>query len=68
MSIDFLPQVLLHCYALDGITGHLFYPSGLHSLTDPEDYKIMHEISYSTGLRRRPDFALIPLECLTITI
>ncbi|KAI0747580.1 cytochrome P450 [Fomes fomentarius] len=43
--------VLLHCYALDGITGHLFYPSGLHSLTDPDDYKIMQELSYSNPLR-----------------
>ena len=45
-------QVLLHCFALDGITGHLFYPQGLHSLTDPSDLKIMQEMSYSSGLIR----------------
>ncbi|PIL35051.1 cytochrome P450 [Ganoderma sinense ZZ0214-1] len=43
---------LLHCFALDGITGHLFYPSGLHSQTSPSDHKIMEELCYQDGLRR----------------
>ncbi|KAI0354842.1 cytochrome P450 [Trametes cingulata] len=45
--------VLLHCYALDGITGHLFHPHGLHSLTDPHDLEMMKELSYSNGLRKQ---------------
>ena len=43
-------QDWLHCYALDGISGHLYHPRGLHSLTDPEDHKIMSEMTYSNGL------------------
>ncbi|PIL35052.1 cytochrome P450 [Ganoderma sinense ZZ0214-1] len=43
---------LLHCFALDGITGHLFYPSGLHSQTSPADHKLMEELCYKHGLRR----------------
>ncbi|TBU44047.1 cytochrome P450 [Dichomitus squalens] len=43
---------LLHCFSLDGITGHLFHPSGLHSQSDPKDHKFMEELSYSSGLRR----------------
>ncbi|KAI0365355.1 cytochrome P450 [Pilatotrama ljubarskyi] len=50
-SVDI--YVLLHCYALDGITGHLFYPHGLHSLTDPHDLEMMKELSYSNGLRKQ---------------
>ncbi|KAI0629803.1 cytochrome P450 [Trametes polyzona] len=45
--------VWLHCYALDGITGHLFYPHGLHSLTDPRDLEIMKELSYSSNLKKQ---------------
>ncbi|RDX48819.1 cytochrome P450 [Lentinus brumalis] len=44
--------VLLHCFALDAITGHLFHPRGLHSLNNPAELKIMQELSYSNGLRR----------------
>lgn len=44
-----IPQILLHCYALDGITGHLFYPHGLHSLSDEHDLAIMKELSYSSN-------------------
>ncbi|KAI9065996.1 cytochrome P450 [Trametes sanguinea] len=50
-SVDI--YALLHCYALDGVTGHLFYPHGTHSLSDPEDLKIMKELSYSNGLRKQ---------------
>ncbi|KAL1937820.1 hypothetical protein VTO73DRAFT_12839 [Trametes versicolor] len=46
-SVDI--YVLLHCYALDGITGHLFYPHGLHSLSDEHDLAIMKELSYSSN-------------------
>ncbi|KAI0823955.1 cytochrome P450 [Trametes gibbosa] len=45
--------ILLHCYALDGITGHLFYPHGLHSLTDANDFEIMKELSYSNNRRKQ---------------
>ncbi|KAI0738891.1 cytochrome P450 [Daedaleopsis nitida] len=38
---------LLHCFALDGITNHLFYPRGLHSLSNDEDYKLMKELTYT---------------------
>ncbi|KAH9891884.1 cytochrome P450 [Cubamyces lactineus] len=44
---------LLHCYALDGITGHLFHPHGTHSITDPNDLAIMKELSYSTSLKKQ---------------
>ena len=47
-------QDWLHCYALDGISGHLYHPRGLHSLTDPEDHKIMSEMTYSSGLTSMP--------------
>ncbi|KAI1783564.1 cytochrome P450 [Ganoderma leucocontextum] len=50
LSVDIYD--LLHCFSLDGITGHLFYPNGLHSVTDPEDHKLMEELSYTNGLRR----------------
>ncbi|OSC98049.1 cytochrome P450 [Trametes coccinea BRFM310] len=50
-SVDI--YALLHCYALDGVTGHLFYPHGTHSLTDAEDLKIMKELSYANGLTKQ---------------
>ncbi|KAM5540759.1 hypothetical protein V8D89_005403 [Ganoderma adspersum] len=43
---------LLHCFSLDGITGHLFYPRGLRSQTDSKDHKLMEELCYTHGLRR----------------
>ncbi|KAI0671192.1 cytochrome P450 [Trametes maxima] len=43
----------LHCYALDGITGHLFYPHGLHSLTEPRDLDMMKELSYSSNRKKQ---------------
>ncbi|KAH9850147.1 cytochrome P450 [Lenzites betulinus] len=45
--------IWLHCYALDGITGHLFYPHGLHSLSDAHDLEIMKELSYSSNLQKQ---------------
>ncbi|KAI0775634.1 cytochrome P450 [Trametes elegans] len=45
--------VLLHCFALDGVTGHMFYPNGLHSLTDPGDFAMMKELTYPTILKEQ---------------
>lgn len=41
----------LHCFALDGASQHLFAPYGTNSLSDPEDFKIMEEMSYADSLR-----------------
>jgi hypothetical protein len=43
--------VHLHCFALDGASQHLFAPHGTNSLSDPEDFKIMEEMSYADSLR-----------------
>ncbi|KEQ92507.1 hypothetical protein AUEXF2481DRAFT_7592 [Aureobasidium subglaciale EXF-2481] len=43
--------VHLHCFALDGASQHLFAPYGTNSLKDPEDFKIMEEMSYADSLR-----------------
>ncbi|KAG9517829.1 cytochrome P450, partial [Aureobasidium melanogenum] len=43
--------VHLHCFALDGASQHLFAPYGTNSLSDPEDFKIMQEMSYADSLR-----------------
>ncbi|KAI4716704.1 putative cytochrome P450 [Aureobasidium sp. EXF-10727] len=43
--------VHLHCFALDGASQHLFAPYGTNSLEDPEDFKIMQEMSYADSLR-----------------
>jgi hypothetical protein len=43
--------VHLHCFALDGASQHLFAPHGTNSLSDPEDFKIMQEMSYADSLR-----------------
>ncbi|KAI0671276.1 cytochrome P450 [Trametes maxima] len=37
---------LLHCYSLDGVTGHMFNPNGLHSLTEPRDFAMMKQLTY----------------------
>ncbi len=49
-----ITQLLLHCFALDGITGHMFHPHGLHSLTDPRDFAMMEELTYPTLLKGMP--------------
>ncbi|EPQ55074.1 cytochrome P450 [Gloeophyllum trabeum ATCC 11539] len=45
--------VPLHCYALDGITHHLFHPFGTHAVEDDEDLKMMQELSYHDSLKSR---------------
>jgi cytochrome P450 len=45
--------VTLHCYALDGASHFLFNPGGTDSLNDPEDLKLMRELSYHDSLRQR---------------
>ncbi|KAH0536825.1 hypothetical protein FGG08_006323 [Glutinoglossum americanum] len=50
-SIDV--YVYLHCYALDCITHLLFHPFGTRSIEDPEDLKMMQELSYSDSLKAR---------------
>ncbi|KAI0642824.1 cytochrome P450 [Trametes meyenii] len=37
---------LLHCYSLDGVTGHMFSPNGLRSLTEPRDFAMMKQLTY----------------------
>ena len=44
--------VKLHCYALDGVTHHLFHPYGTNSLTDPKDLEMMKELSYHDSMQR----------------
>lgn len=51
-------KVHLHCFALDGASQHLFAPYGTNSLSDPEDFKIMQEMSYADSLR-----GLFPIVC-----
>ncbi|KAJ6082696.1 hypothetical protein N7499_007570 [Penicillium canescens] len=43
---------LLHCYALDCVTHFMFSPGGLKSLNDPQDYEIMHELTYHQSLQK----------------
>ncbi|KAH9897642.1 cytochrome P450 [Cubamyces lactineus] len=50
-SIDV--YLLLHCYALDGVTGHMFHPSGLRSLTDPQDFELMKELTFPSLLKEQ---------------
>lgn len=45
--------VLLHCYALDGVTHFLFSPGGLRSLEMPEDFSLMEELSYHSSLQSK---------------
>ncbi|KAI0823233.1 cytochrome P450 [Trametes gibbosa] len=45
--------LLLHCYALDGITAHMFHPNGLHSLTNPRDFEMMKELTYPSLLKEQ---------------
>ncbi|KAI9771949.1 MAG: hypothetical protein M1839_002582 [Geoglossum umbratile] len=45
--------VYLHCYALDCITHLLFHPFGTHSIEDPEDLKMVRELSYYSSLKAR---------------
>lgn len=44
-------QSLLHCYALDCVTHFMFSPGGLKSLDSPQDYEIMHELTYHQSLQ-----------------
>ncbi|TBU21998.1 cytochrome P450 [Dichomitus squalens] len=43
---------LLHCFGLDGVTGHLFSPSGLHSQTNDDDHELMKQLAYPSDLKR----------------
>ena len=46
-----LPQLHLHCFALDGVTHQLFQPYGTHSLSDPRDLQMVQEMSYQDSLK-----------------
>ncbi|KAI8986163.1 cytochrome P450 [Trametes punicea] len=50
-SVDI--YILLHCYALDGITSHLFFPRGTHSISDSEELRMTKELSYPNVLRKQ---------------
>ncbi|KAH8668137.1 cytochrome P450 monooxygenase [Tricladium varicosporioides] len=43
--------VYLHCYALDCASHHFFHPYGTDSISDPEDFKMMEELSYHESLK-----------------
>lgn len=46
-------KVILHCYALDCASHFLFNPGGSNTLNDPEDFKMMKELSYHDSLKRK---------------
>lgn len=50
VSLTAILQVYLHCYALDGITYHLFDPLGTHSLRNADDLAKMKQIAYQDNL------------------
>ncbi|KAI0333961.1 cytochrome P450 [Cubamyces sp. BRFM 1775] len=50
-SIDI--YLLLHCFAIDSVTGHMFYPYGLHSLTEPRDFELMKELTFPSLLKEQ---------------
>lgn len=43
----------LHCYALDCASHFLFNPGGTDSLNNPEDLKLMQELSYHDSIKRK---------------
>ncbi|KIW02724.1 uncharacterized protein PV09_06158 [Verruconis gallopava] len=45
--------VTLHCYALDGASHFLFNPGGTDSLNNPDDFKLMQELTYHDSIRAR---------------
>lgn len=45
-------KVTLHCYALDCASHFLFNPVGTNTLDNPEDLKLMQELSYHDSLKR----------------
>lgn len=44
-------QVILHCYALDCVSHHLFSPGGLDSLNNPDDRALMEELCTDNSLQ-----------------
>ncbi|EXJ77581.1 hypothetical protein A1O3_09808 [Capronia epimyces CBS 606.96] len=42
--------VHLHCFALDGVTHHLFHPYGTHANVNDKDLRLMQELSYHDSL------------------
>lgn len=46
-------KVTLHCYALDCASHFLFNPGGTDSLNNPEDLKLMQELSYHDSIKRK---------------
>ncbi|KIV90665.1 hypothetical protein PV10_05297 [Exophiala mesophila] len=45
--------VTLHCYALDCASHFLFNPGGTDSLNNPNDLRLMQELSYHDSIRQR---------------
>ncbi|KAK0736943.1 cytochrome P450 [Apiosordaria backusii] len=45
--------VILHAYAFDCVTLHLFHPHSTNSLTDPKDSEIMLEVTFDSSLQNR---------------
>ncbi|KAJ5746641.1 Cytochrome P450 [Penicillium odoratum] len=44
--------ILLHCYAIDCVTGFMFSPGGLKSLNIQKDFEIMQELTYHQSLQK----------------
>ncbi|KAK4661539.1 uncharacterized protein QC763_705370 [Podospora pseudopauciseta] len=44
---------VLHAYAFDCVTLHLFHPHSTNSLTDPKDSEIMLEVTFDSSLQNR---------------
>ncbi|OKL55861.1 hypothetical protein UA08_08881 [Talaromyces atroroseus] len=45
--------VTLHCYAIDCASHFLFSPGGTDTLNNPEDFKLVQELSYHDSLKQR---------------
>lgn len=42
---------MLHAYACDGVTHHIFQPYGTDCLQNPEDQRLMHQVNDDDSLR-----------------
>ncbi|KAK4196545.1 cytochrome P450 [Triangularia verruculosa] len=45
--------IILHAYAFDCVTLHLFHPHSANSLTDPKDSEVMLEVTFDSSLQNR---------------
>ncbi|KAK0673781.1 cytochrome P450 [Cercophora samala] len=52
-GVDLYETKVLHAYAFDCVTLHLFHPHSTNSLTDPKDSEIMLEVTFDSSLQNR---------------